>query len=476
MIQTILIVAAVLMLLALERGVTLWAVKNPGGRSFIRKHAFIQPNGISVMRFPQGVVAVILAMMGFWGTAILWFSFWMITDLTDGTIARGCDLKTPAGQWLDPLADKFMSFPVLLFLALGTADPHPRLDMVIAYCVIDIIGQCSRFFCKKKAANSFGKVKTALITILIGILALYHFCAIEKVATFPPLTQLNQEATDYIMGACVIMAFLSLYCKVIPSHFYANSLTLLNFLCGIIAACIAWNADSTRGTLLAFLLIFLGQFFDLFDGKMAKKFGSTPRGALYDDIADGTSFGIACGIILYKSLASATSHSLAVAAPLLAVIYVYSVFFRLKRFLHPKTRMPEGIFQGLPSPAGALLAGAGALILRIYPCATTQWACAALALLACVLMVSHIPYRHFGRDLWPSLPTGLRVFFLLAIILVSCFALVQKGWSHALLQLTILLTITYALGAIAPKGYVKQRLEEAAREAEEAENADDSDK
>ena len=459
MIQTLILIAVVLILLGLERCLTIWGIKAPARREFIRRHFFLHPNGISLLRIPQGVIAVILAYHGFWGTAILWFSFWMITDLTDGTIARGCDLKTPAGAWLDPLADKCMSFPVLFFLALATehtVSPRPQLAWVVLYCLIDTVGQCSRFFCEKKAANSFGKVKTALITVLIAVLAIYQYCAYEKLAKLPPLTDLTQEVVDYMMIASTILAFLSLYCKVIPSHFYANSLTLLNFLCGLAATAIAWTHTEGRYFVLAFVVIFLGQFFDLFDGKMARKFGSTPHGALYDDIADGTNFGLACGSIIYRTLTCVDMKMHCLLAAIVAVFYFVCVIYRLLRFLKPTRKLPYGIFQGLPSPAGALLAGSASMCAALLTGPIPTYTCAAICLLAAILMVSNLPYRHFGRDLWPSVPKGVRVFFLILTILITCFALVKQGWSKGFTILICFLSVVYAFIGLAPRSYIKK--------------------
>ncbi|GEM_PF-203964 len=460
MIQTLILIFVILVLLGLERCITTWAIKSPDRQRFIRRHFIFHPNGISLLRIPQGIIAVILAYYGFWGTAILWFAFWMITDLTDGTIARGCDLKTPAGAWLDPLADKCMSFPVLFFLALAdehTVSPRPLLTWVILYCIIDTVGQCSRFFCEKKAANSFGKVKTALITVLIAVLAVYQYCAYEKLAKLPPLTDLSQEVVNYMMIASTILAFLSLYCKVIPSHLYANSLTLLNFLCGLIATYIAWT-HTGRYFVLAFVVIFLGQFFDLFDGKMARKFGSTPRGALYDDIADGTNFGLACGSIIYRTLTCTDVTIHWALAAIIALFYFVCVIYRLLRFMMPTRKLPEGIFQGLPSPAGALLAGSAAMCAALLTGPIPTYTCAVICILSALLMVSNLPYRHFGRDLWPSVPKAIRVFFLILTILITCFALVKQGWSQAFTVLICFLSVVYAIIGLAPKSYI-QKLE-----------------
>ena len=64
----------------------------------------------------MGFIAAALAAHDHWSAATLWFAFFMITDLSDGTIARNCDLQTEMGKWLDPLSDKFMYFPVLFYL------------------------------------------------------------------------------------------------------------------------------------------------------------------------------------------------------------------------------------------------------------------------------------------------------------------------------------------------------------------------
>ncbi|MCQ2402903.1 MAG: CDP-alcohol phosphatidyltransferase family protein [Lentisphaeria bacterium] len=461
MIQTLLLILAILAILGIERCLTTWGIKTPGCQQFIRRHFFLHPNGISILRFPQGLIAILFAYYGFWGTAILWFSFWMITDLTDGTIARGCDLMTPAGAWLDPLADKFMSFPALLFLSFATQHtiaPRPAIFWVILYCILDTIGQCSRFFCQKKAANSFGKVKTALITVLIAILALYQFCAYEKLASFPPLTQLNQQIVDYMMIACTILAFLSLYCKVIPNNFYANSLTMLNFLCGLTATWIAWTHDTPTYFILAFVVIFLGQFFDLFDGKMARKFGSTPRGAMYDDIADGTNFGLACSSIVYRTLTCGDAPIPWYIAAALAIFFFGCVIYRLLRFLAPTIKLPTGIFQGLPSPAGALLAGSGAICTAQLNTTWSTWLNAVICVLAGCLMISNLPYRHFGRDLWPSVPKSLRALLQIIVIFVTCFALVRRGWSDAFTLLCVVFSIAYAVIGLATKKYI-QKLE-----------------
>ncbi len=477
---TLLIIAVILLMLGLERTLALYFTRSLQCQQFIRHHFFLHPNGISLLRIPQGLIAIWIADCGHWDWAILWFAFWMITDLTDGTIARTCDLSTTIGAWLDPFSDKCMSFPALFYLALASSPrvPSPKLPLlwVVIYCTLDVIGQASRLFCQKKAANSFGKVKTAVVTVLISIVALNQ---LEPL----PVEFMRSNFVDTMMIACVILAFLSLYCKVIPNNWYANSLTFLNFLCGILAIAIAWFPafarapirrlmDIPNNFILAFLLIFAGQFFDLFDGRVARKYGSTKRGALFDDIADATSFGLAIGSIIYVSLSHGLVHRPVLGA-VTAILYVGCLFYRLYRFMKPTRTLPRGIFQGLPGPAGALLAGsfviAADLLQHQFHFTWTDWAAAASALIASLLMISDLSYRHFGRNLWPSLPRGIRIFLLILVTVYSCIAIASLDWATSFIGLTALLSVVYALFAFATPAYLEKLfLEQAAEDEEEA--------
>jgi len=87
-------------------------------------------------------------------------------------------------------------------------------------------------------------------------------------------------------------------------------------------------------------------------------------------------------------------------------------------------------------------------------------------------MVSNIPYRHFGQDLWPSLPKGFRVMLLILCIVFICFALVKRDWAEAFTWFTNGLAFLYAFGAIAPKNYLERLRQEQAADDEEMPTAD----
>lgn len=428
--KSLVIVVAVLLCLATERITIGLMTRRAGGRDWLIRHRLFHPNSISLIRIPMGIVSVLLLWSGMPTVAILWFAFWMITDLTDGTIARCCNLTSEMGKWLDPLSDKCMYFPVLLYFATASqVDKHLPLVWVIALLVIDSVGQASRLFSAKKAANYFGKAKTALITILLSVLGL------DIVGEVPFL---SSELLTLLTISCTILAFLSLFCKVIRDEWYANSMTLANFLCGLAAIQRVHAGESVQ----ALILIFAGQMFDLFDGRLARRFGSTRRGPVYDDIADGTSFGLALGYLIYQLLAEGAVPNLLAAS--VAAIYMVAVIYRLYRFLHPTTVMPRGIFQGMPAPAGAMLAGSSALLFApAYP-----WLAAALVLLTSMLLVSSVRYRHFGQHMWPSLPRTLKLLFGILLLIFVNLTVAVRHYSMPFRVYCFLMAALYAVSGI----------------------------
>ncbi len=391
-----LIVVSIILIFILERITIIRLTGSPAGRLWVRAHGFMHPNAISFIRMPMGIITAALWLTGWQVTAIFWFAFWMITDLTDGTIARHCQLETERGKWLDPLSDKFMYFPPLLMFAHGSGTTILPPSWTYLLVFVDALGQASRLMTSKKAANYFGKAKTALITITLATAALNQVEHIEFVT--PKLL--------YLMTvSCTLLAFLSVYCKVIPDVWYANSLTLANFICGAAAV---WQFYFDR-PLRGFILVFIGQFFDLFDGRLARRFGSTRHGAFFDDVADGTSFGLAIAVLIYRSLGASP-----LALPV-ATLYFCCVVFRLYRFMNPKNPLPAGIFDGLPSPGGAMLAGSAAILFI-----DNRPLVAAFAISAALLMVSHVKYLHFGQRLWPGLPNFARLIcFIFCLIFVN---------------------------------------------------------
>ncbi len=450
MLRSWLIIAAILLGLLCERLTITWVTRSPRGRAWIRRTPLLHPNGISLLRLPMGLVSIALAHQGWWEVATLFFAFWMISDLTDGTIARNCDLATESGKWLDPLSDKFMYFPALAYFALPTSVrlPLPAL-WVTAFLLIDAFGQASRLIIQKKAANYFGKAKTAFVTIVLTCTAM------DQLA---PLWFMSERFVYVMMVSATLLAFMSVYCRIVPDAWYANSLTLANFLCGLGAL---WSVH-TAHPLRAFVLVFVGQFFDLFDGRLARIFGSTRHGPVFDDIADGTSFGLAIGYLVLAQvrlgLSQGPAESAAGVAWGLALFYVACVFYRLYRFLRPTEAVAPGLFQGMPSPAGAMMAGSSVLLLaERWP-----WAAVAMVVLTGVLMVSNLRYRHFAQRMWPILPRSVKLIVCILLLIFVDVALAHKLYTQFFSLLCFIMALTYGVYGLDPDTYLPGRRRAAA--------------
>jgi len=369
-------------------------------REYILSHQWLlHPNAICYWRAAMALIAYILYFfIGYQALAILIFTFAAILDGVDGIIARRCNLGSSWGEWLDPMCDKLTYLPPLIgFSYAGIISTK----LVWVLIVIELIGQ---FFARKVlsllhlsgAANNFGKIKAIIC------FALVIFCAfLDKNASIINIG-------DEVLTACIILAAASIIFKFIPNRFYADILSILNFFCGIISLFLTHN----RHFALAICIIIVGQLFDLFDGRMAEKHGGTKYGPYFDDIADFVSFGLAPAYIIVKLGGTM--------AWFFGLIFLIGVAYRLIRFIavdKKRTDLPDGIFNGLPSPAGALIVLGASLVAP----PNVLWAFATLSV---GLMISHIRFAHFGRVMLKQIPKPL--FFLVSATIIVTISFVLK--------------------------------------------------
>ncbi len=351
--------------------------------------------------------------LGFESTAIFIFTFAAVLDGVDGVVARSCNLVSRLGEWLDPLCDKLTYLPPLIgFAYIGILS----VKMIWILVAIEIFGQ---FFARKVltffdisgAANNFGKIKAIIC------FALVIFCALLQ--ENPHVINLSDE----ILLACIILASASIVFKFIPNRLYADILSTLNFFCGIASLVYTHNGQFAK----AIIIIIVGQLFDLFDGRMAEKHGGTKYGPYLDDIADFVSFGLAPAYVMVKSGGSI--------AWVFGAAYIIGVAYRLVRFVavdKKRTDLPEGVFNGLPSPAGALFVLGASLVVP----ANMLWAA---ALISVGLMVSRIRFAHFGRIIIKRIPKPL--FFLASATTIVLIAFVFKTKSAQMFGYLILASV-----------------------------------
>jgi len=377
-----------------------WTVRKKSMQEFILAHLWLMhPNAICYWRAGMAIVAfAFYFFLGFQASAIAVFTFAAILDGVDGIVARNFDMVTEWGEWLDPMCDKLTYLPPMIGFAYGGI---LSIQLVWILVGVELFGQ---FFARKVlsllsysvAANNFGKIKAIIC------FALVIFCALLD--KNPGVINMGDE----VLMACIVLSSASVLFKFIPNRLYADILSTLNFICGITSL---YMTHHQRFAWAIFVII-LGQLFDLFDGRMAEKHGGTIYGPYLDDIADFVSFGLSPAYIIIQSGGSF--------AWFFGLIFFSGVAYRLIRFVmvdKKRTDLPEGIFNGLPSPAGALVVLGAALV---FP-PMLLWSISALSV---GLMISHIRFAHFGRVILKQIPKPL--FFLASATIIVTIAFILK--------------------------------------------------
>jgi CDP-diacylglycerol--serine O-phosphatidyltransferase len=188
----------------------------------------------------------------------------------------------------------------------------------------------------------------------------------------------------------------------------------MNLTCGIIGIGLVIQGRYVLMT----IAILAGQIFDLFDGRMAEKHGGTKFGPWLDDIADLVSFGMCPGLLIL------VRGNLRLPSILFGIIYFFAVGFRLWRYLardkHDKT-LPSGAFNGLPSPAGAMVTLGACLFW------TNLWISWGVILLTCYLLVSHIRFVHFGRVILRGIPRTFIVLFGFLVVFIIAYLIKARN-------------------------------------------------
>jgi len=183
-----------------------------------------------------------------------------------------------------------------------------------------------------------------------------------------------------------------------------NLLTLLNLLCGTIATIYAVNNELE----IAAYLVFLGIFFDFFDGFAARIFKVDGElGKQLDSLADVVTSGVVPGIVIYKLLQ--TKNTIEVFnteivswktqdiefLPFFGLLFTLAAAFRLAKFNIDERQTSS--FIGLPTPAATLVVLSLPLILNYSSLDFTttiienKWFLIGLTFILSFLMNAEIP-------------------------------------------------------------------------------------
>lgn len=208
-----------------------------------------------------------------------------------------------------------------------------------------------------------------------------------------------------------------------------NFLTLLNVLSGCIATVFAvlnhleWAA----------LFVFIGIFFDFFDGLAARALNvQSEIGLQLDSLADVITSGLVPGVVMFQLLSMAErggwnlgfighDNELTV-LPFFGFIITLGSAYRLAKFNVDENQVAS--FRGLPTPANALLILSLPMILLYHnneilsSVILNQWFLIGLTLLSAYLLNSNIELFALKFKNWSFKDNGIRYLFLIGSLVM----------------------------------------------------------
>ncbi|MBQ0769353.1 MAG: CDP-alcohol phosphatidyltransferase family protein [Bizionia sp.] len=220
--------------------------------------------------------------------------------------------------------------------------------------------------------------------------------------------------------------------------FIPNFVTLLNLFCGSIAVLFAVN----NLFVAAAVFVFLGIFFDFFDGLLARKLNAqSDIGLQLDSLADMVTSGLVPGIVMFKLISLSVDSSAFITsstewnsllhlgdfklAPiaLIGLLITLGSGYRLAKFNVDEEQ--QSYFKGLPTPANALLIMSLPLIMEfqnndlINSIILNVWFLIPLTIVSCYIL--NAPVKLFALKFkdWSFKNNAIRyIFILLCIVLL----------------------------------------------------------
>ena len=200
-----------------------------------------------------------------------------------------------------------------------------------------------------------------------------------------------------------------------------NLFTVSSIFCGIYSIMLSAGEATGDNFYRAAIAVFFGNFFDAFDGRVARMTKTQSEfGVELDSLADVITFGVAPAILVYKW----SLYELGFVGIAIAGVYAACGAIRLARF-NVLARSEAGVqrfFVGLPIPlaAGTLVSLVIALQYQRSLDGLSAWPIAVVVLVLAFLMVSTIRYRTF-KDAGLNPRTFLAFLFVVATGVVVAY-------------------------------------------------------
>jgi CDP-diacylglycerol--serine O-phosphatidyltransferase len=137
-------------------------------------------------------------------------------------------------------------------------------------------------------------------------------------------------------------------------HFnLANIFTMVNITCGLLATYFI----TQHNFFVAIILAWIGGAFDIFDGKIARRYGlSNEFGIQLDSFADFLSFVLVPVFLIFQAVYSSMEGVTLLIAAAFSIAYVIAGLRRLIQFnINSEEGEVAKYFTGVPTPLGAIL-------------------------------------------------------------------------------------------------------------------------
>jgi len=204
-----------------------------------------------------------------------------------------------------------------------------------------------------------------------------------------------------------------------------NFITLLNLFSGCVAVIFALQGNMK----LTALFVFLGIFFDFFDGFVARKLNvQSELGVQLDSLADMVTSGLVPGLVLFHLLELGLQPSLETYnfLPYFGFLVTLASSYRLAKF-NISTNQSDA-FIGLPTPANTLLIVSLPLILEfqnndiINSIILNSWFLIILTLVSCYLLNAPIKLISLKFKTWSFRDNASRyILIVLSSIILAIF-------------------------------------------------------
>lgn len=224
-----------------------------------------------------------------------------------------------------------------------------------------------------------------------------------------------------------------------------NIITSMNLLCGCVAVFFAVSGDLVTAS----FFVFIGIFFDFFDGLAARLLNAQSEiGLQFDSLADMITSGLVPSIVmvqlLSKSITGDTIHIISEQSstmdwtamkvqfiPFIGLLIALASAYRLAKF-NVDTRQTSS-FIGLPTPANTLLILSLPLILHfqnstfIESILLNQWFLIGFTIVCSMLLNAELPLFALKFKTWDFNSNKIRYIFLIltliAIVLLKFIAI-----------------------------------------------------